>query len=162
MDILSVLEISFALTNSVLIYAPLAPLILPLGALAFELLRWGYYYVILYTGNTLVETEGRVYLRAVLQLFVAIYTVLFCFIGLFALNFIETRSVHSTLQVALLVMTLLVTIAFHHRIPKLYGPLFEHTAIHVETEDTVRTGTTLCAAQEAQSIVKRAQVHTRN
>lgn len=114
---------------TVLIYAPLAPLILPVGTAAFALTWWGYRYVILYTGFSEVETEGRLYFHAVKQLSNALYTIALCLAGLFALNFLETRSVHSALQAICTGLILARSVASHHRAFALHAPLLEHAAI---------------------------------
>lgn len=117
------------LTTLVLIYAPLAPLIIPLGAMAFAMFYCGARYTVLCTGLVSIETGGRLYLRALQHLCVAMYTGALCLGGLLVLNFVHTRSIHSLLQTLLTLAVLFHEFSFSYRLSSLYGPLLEHAAI---------------------------------
>lgn len=119
-----------------IVFAPLAPLILPLATLAYALIWVSHRYQILYVGQTLITTEGQMYLPAVSHLFTAVYTLELCFLGLFVLGVIDTHSVHSILQSISMVVLLLITPAAQRRLPTLYRPLFEHGAIWARQELT--------------------------
>lgn len=119
-----------------MIFAPLAPIILPVATIAFGLIRWVYCYLVLFTACTGVETGGQLYLRGVTQLFWALYIVSLYFAGLFTLIFVNTLSIHSAVQVVAMLMTLLTTAVFHFRIAVVYSPLFSHVAICEGMEET--------------------------
>ncbi|KAI5459764.1 hypothetical protein BGZ63DRAFT_359976 [Mariannaea sp. PMI_226] len=67
-------------------YAVIAPLILFWSTLAMGLFYLAYRYNVLFVTDTVIDTRGLIYPRALKQLFVGIYLAEVCMVGLFAVS----------------------------------------------------------------------------
>lgn len=74
------------LTLSALCYACIAPLVLGFAAIGLYLFYFAHRYDLLFVSNEQVDTQGRLYPRALQQLFVGLYVAEGCLIGLFAIG----------------------------------------------------------------------------
>jgi hypothetical protein len=90
-----------------IIFSLLSPLILPIGLLTFKVFLILYSYQATYVLESDKETSGLLYWEAVNYLFVGIYTMDLCLIGLFALQ----NAVGPTIMAA----TLLLGVAMVHK-----------------------------------------------
>jgi calcium permeable stress-gated cation channel len=121
------------LRAKVIIYAVLAPLILPLACVAFSLFWLLYRYLLLYMSQTDVETDGRTYPTALFQLMTGVYTCELCLLGLLFLQGSGTRQPMYFAQAATMAAIFLLTCAAHQVIRSWYGPLLELTDFRLET-----------------------------
>jgi len=103
-------------------------------------------YDYLFVYNVPHDTKGRMYARALQQLFVGLYLAALCMIGLFALDLGSNSSAGRTLGPLILVVILLVfTILFHLYINQRLHPLMhylpttvmEERRAHAPVDDTV-------------------------
>lgn len=105
-----------------MIYALLAPLILPISVLAFGTALICFRYKLLYTSDSLVDNGGLHYFNAVFQLFWGVITSELCLLGLFILKISPTHLGHDVGQIVLLSLTLFSTIQYRKFLQHIYGP----------------------------------------
>lgn len=105
-----------------MIYALLAPLILPISFLAFGTVLICFRYKLLYTSNTLVDHGGLHYFHAIFQLFWGVITSELCLLGLFILKISPTHLGHDVGQIVLLSLTLFSTIQYRKFLRHVYEP----------------------------------------
>jgi len=92
-------------------------------------------YDFLFVYNVPYDTKGRMYARALQQLFVGLYLAALCMIGLFALDLGKSSSAGRTLgPLVLLVILLVVTALFHLYINQRLYPLMQYLPTSVMEE----------------------------
>jgi hypothetical protein len=127
---------SYFPNNLVIIYSLLMPLILPIAALTCAMLRFCFRYAFLYTAYITVDTSGRLYFRAILNLYWGIITMELALLGLFLLK-VDPNSLRNDLgQISVLLLTILGTIQYQRSIQRFYQPLIR------DYEAVSRQGTT--------------------
>ena len=97
---------------TVITYAPVAPLILPIGALAFGLLWGTYRYFFLYVAERTGNSGGQFYLQALSQLFLGLWTQHASAIGLLILGSTTNLSTVLIINVVLRVLVLFISILY--------------------------------------------------
>jgi len=108
---------------AVIVYAPIAPIILPIGLTTFGCFWIVYRYGFLYLKARQVQTGGLLYLKALFQLFIGMYTMELCVLGLFLLardadgNFACIP--HSVIMGCVLALTAII----HHLLRRKFLPL---------------------------------------
>jgi hypothetical protein len=107
----------------------MAPLILPLAALAFGIFWWIHCYLIVYVTSTEPESNGQAFWLAVEQLFVGLYFLEVGFTGLFLLIITTNQIAHPLLQSMCMVVMTAATILVHLRLRSLYLPVFHIAAV---------------------------------
>lgn len=100
----------------VIIYAPLAPLILPLGATVFGMLWFIQRYYFIYVARAASHCCGEMHLQMLSQLFLALYTSLACPIGLIFLSQPAPRLLVGALNAAVRVGTLILSFLCHRQL----------------------------------------------
>ncbi|KAK3192129.1 phosphate metabolism protein 7 [Lecanicillium sp. MT-2017a] len=123
-------------TNIVVIgitYSVIAPLILVWATIGLFLFYIAFRYNILYVSNTTVDTKGRIYPRALKQLFVGVYLGEICMVGLFAVSKAAGPAV-------LMVVFLVFTILYNITLLKTFSPLIDGLPVSLEAEDNHSAG----------------------
>ena len=67
-------------------YAVVAPLVLGFAGIGLYFFYFAYRYNLMFVANATIDTKGRIYPRALQQLFVGLYVAEVCLIGLFAIS----------------------------------------------------------------------------
>ncbi|ROT40740.1 DUF221-domain-containing protein [Sodiomyces alkalinus F11] len=124
----SVLPIYTTISVISIVYAVIAPLMLFWSSLGIFLFYLAYRYNILFVTDTIVDTRGLIYPRALKQLFAGVYLAEICMVGLFAVSQAFGPLV---LMVAFLVFTLL----FHLTISKVLDPLLYNLPRSLQVEE---------------------------
>ena len=102
------------------------PLILPIAAITCGALRLCFRYVLLYTARITVDTGGRLYFRAIFDLYWGIITMELTILGLFLLK-IDPSSLRDDLgQISILLLTIFCTVQYQQSIKSFYKPLIRH------------------------------------
>jgi Calcium-dependent channel, 7TM region, putative phosphate/Extracellular tail, of 10TM putative phosphate transporter len=100
-------------------------LILIIGASAFGcfwlIFRYNFFYIL----KPEVSVGGRLYPRALFQLFTGLYVLEICLIGLFALIRDGHESPACLSQAGAMIAVLILTVLFHRQLQKVFCPLFE-------------------------------------
>jgi hypothetical protein len=102
-------------------YAVIAPLVLGFATVGMGLIYLAYRYNMLYVHNTVIDTKGACYARALQQLMVGVYLAELCLLGLFGIG-IGSRTT-AVGPVVLQVILIVATIVFHVMLRKKLGPL---------------------------------------
>lgn len=97
-----------------MIYAPIAPLILPIGALRFALFWCCYRYYFLCIGRGLGHCRGQIHLQMPSQTFWGIYTQQACTIGLLGIAGWADQSTTALVHLALRIACFVGTVWLHH------------------------------------------------
>lgn len=114
-------------------YAIIAPLVLLFAAVGLYLFYLAYRYNLLYVSNVDIDTKGRVYPRALQQIFVGLYIAEGCLIGLFA---IATGSSRGALgPMVLMIIFLIFTILYHMALNTSLDPLIRYLPKSLEAEE---------------------------
>ncbi|KAI7558373.1 hypothetical protein KC319_g22794, partial [Hortaea werneckii] len=92
-------------------YAAVAPLVLGFATIGLSLFYFAYRYNILFVSTSSVDTKGRVYPRALQQIFVGIYIAEGCLIGLFA---IASGASKGAIGPLVLMIIMVVATALYH------------------------------------------------
>ena len=107
-------------------YSVIAPLILPFGAVTFGLIFFVFRYNLLYVSAFPYDTGGRLYPTALKQLFVGIYMMELCLIGLF-LSIRDDRSVFTGISQAVIMMIAMVsTIIYQLLLRNIFASILQY------------------------------------
>ncbi|KAK7420068.1 phosphate metabolism protein 7 [Neonectria punicea] len=109
-------------------YSVIAPLMLFWSSLGMGLFYLAYRYNILFVTDTVIDTHGLIYPRALKQLFVGIYLAEICMIGLFVVSKAAGPAV-------LMVLFLVFTILYQITISKALDPLLYSLPRSLEVEE---------------------------
>jgi hypothetical protein len=123
-------------TNIVVVsitYAVIAPFILIWATIGLFLFYVAFRYNILYVANVSIDTKGRIYPRALKQLFVGVYLGEICMVGLFAVSKAAGPAV-------LMFVFLVFTILFNITLLKTFSPLIDGLPSSLEAEDNHNAG----------------------
>lgn len=114
-------------------YAIIAPLVLLFAAIGLYLFYLAYRYNLLYVAAANIDTKGRVYPRALQQVFVGLYIAEGCLVGLFAL---ATGSSRGALGPMILMIILLIFTALYHlALNAALEPLINYLPKSLEAEE---------------------------
>lgn len=95
-------------------YACIAPLVLGFAVIGLTFFWVAIKYEFLYVYDVPHDTKGRMYVRALQQVFVGLYLAELCMIGLFSLSLGDSSSKGRTLGPLILLVILLVITALYH------------------------------------------------
>ena len=115
--------------QSVLIYALLAPLILPLSFISFGIMLASFRHRMLYTAYIPFDNGGIHYFYAVFNLFWGIITAEICYLGLFVLKIDSAHYAHDAGQIALITLALFLTLQYRAFLQGLYNPLMRNLGV---------------------------------
>jgi hypothetical protein len=126
-----------------LIYSVIAPLILIFNVVAFGLFWFAYRYTTLYVTKFSFDTGGLLFPNAINQLFVGLYFLELCLVGLF---FLATNTDGSgnaygspcAPQAVIMIIVLLLTAIYQWLLNKDFGPLFRYLPITLEDDAVIR------------------------
>jgi hypothetical protein len=117
-----------------IIYSIIAPLILVFMLFIFSLFWVVYRFNILYVNAQQTDTGGRLFPVAINQLFVGMYFLELCLVGLFFTLTDGTSFVQGGIMVAMLVITAVYQILLN----RAFAPFFEYLPITLEDEAVMR------------------------
>ncbi|KAL6714672.1 hypothetical protein ACLMJK_008097 [Lecanora helva] len=127
-----------------IIYSVISPLILVFCIITFSLFWLVYRYNTLYVTKFRFDTGGLLYPAAINQLFVGLYFMELCLIGLFLLvqeTDSEGKVLQSTAckaQAVIMTVVLIFTVMFQWLLNKAFAPLFRYLPITLEDEAVER------------------------
>jgi MFS family permease len=114
-------------------YAIIAPLVLLFAAAGLFLFYQVYKYQLLYAANADIDTKGRVYARALQQIFVGLYIAEGCLIGLFAIN--TGSSIGALGPLILMIIFMAFTALYHMSLNAALQPLINYLPKSLEAEE---------------------------
>jgi len=114
-------------------YAIIAPLVLLFAAVGLYLFYLAYRYNLLYVSNANIDTKGRVYPRALQQVFVGLYIAEGCLIGLFAIA--TGSSVGALGPLVLMIIFMVFTALYHLSLNAALEPLINYLPKSLEAEE---------------------------
>ncbi|KAK5165486.1 phosphate metabolism protein 7 [Saxophila tyrrhenica] len=114
-------------------YAAIAPLVLGFAAIGLYFFYFAYRYNLMFVSNSNIDTKGRIYPRALQQLFVGLYVAELCLIGLFA---IATRtSVVALGPMILMILFLVFTALYQMALNNALTPLLTYLPKSMDAEE---------------------------
>ncbi len=109
-----------------LAYSIIAPLILLISAITFGLFWFAFRYNLLYVSASPYDTGGRLYPTALKQLFMGIYMMELCLIGLF-LSIRNDRDFLTGIgQAVIMIIATVATLAYQLLLERLFAPVLDH------------------------------------
>ncbi|KAK5108978.1 hypothetical protein LTR62_007612 [Meristemomyces frigidus] len=114
-------------------YAAIAPLVLGFAAVGLGFFYFAYRYNLLFVSNANVDTKGRVYPRALQQVFVGIYLAEACLIGLFAIGSGKSKGAIGPL--ILMIFMLIFTILYQGCLNAALTPLIDFLPRNLAAEE---------------------------
>jgi hypothetical protein len=114
-------------------YAIIAPLVLIFAAGGLYLFYLAYRYNLLYVSNANIDTKGRVYPRALQQVFVGLYIAEGCLIGLFAIA--TGSSIGALGPLVLMIIFMVFTALYHLSLNAALEPLINYLPKSLEAEE---------------------------
>lgn len=125
------------LTNLALCYAIIAPLVLGFAAIGLYFFYLAHRYDLLFVSNSTIDTQGRLYPRALMHLFIGLYVAEVCLIGLFA---IATGSgVGAIGPLILMIIFLVFTVVYHMSLSAALKPLIDYLPKSLVAEQGLAT-----------------------
>lgn len=150
-----------------LCYAAIAPLVMGFAAIGLYLFYFAYRYNLMFVSNANIDTKGRIYPRALQQLFVGLYIAEICLIGLFAIATGHSRGALGPLilMILFLIFTALYNIALNSALDPLLNYLPKSLDAEerglVEAERNAASGEPVDPEKAAVIIPKEATPHKR-
>ncbi|KAK3116217.1 phosphate metabolism protein 7 [Teratosphaeriaceae sp. CCFEE 6253] len=114
-------------------YAAIAPLVLGFAAIGLFLFYVAYRYNLLFVSNAQVDTKGRVYPRALQQVFVGIYIAEGCLIGLFAIG--VAKSIGALGPLILMILMMVFTALYQVSLNAALTPLIDYLPKTIDAEE---------------------------
>ena len=114
-------------------YAAIAPLVLGFAAIGLYLFYFAFRYNLMFVSNVDIDTKGKIYPRALQQLFVGLYVAEFCLIGLFAIA--SGSSVGAVGPLILMIIMLVFTALYQLSLNAALGPLIDYLPRSMEAEE---------------------------
>lgn len=114
-------------------YAAIAPLVLGFATIGLAFFYFAYRYNLLFVSNERVDTKGRIYPRALQQLFVGVYIAEACLIGLFAIASGASKGAIGPL--VLMILTLVFTALYHVSLNAALEPLVNYLPKSLAAEE---------------------------
>ncbi|WPH04630.1 Hypothetical protein R9X50_00752300 [Acrodontium crateriforme] len=121
-----------------IIYSILAPLVTGFAVLGLSLFYLAYKYNLLFVYNIDIDTKGRVYPRALQQLFVGLYVAEVTLIGLFAVSIGGAAEHHPKGAIGpliLMIIMLVFTALYQSGMNSALSPLVEYLPTSIEAEE---------------------------
>lgn len=115
-------------------YACIAPLVLIFAAIGLYFFYFAFKYNFLYVSNLNIDTKGRVYPRALQQVFVGIYIAELCLVGLFAIA-MGSSPQGAIGPLILMILLLIFTALYNISLNSALGPLIEYLPKTLEYEE---------------------------
>lgn len=114
-------------------YAAIAPLVLGFAAIGLYFFYFVYRYNLMFVANANIDTKGRVYPRALQQIFVGLYVAEVCLIGLFAIA--TGTSIGALGPLILMVLMLIGTVLYQIALNAALGPLINYLPKSLDAEE---------------------------
>lgn len=114
-------------------YAIVAPLVLLFAAIGLYLFYLAFRYNLLFVNNAQIDTQGRVYPKALGHLFVGIYISEVCIIGLFAIGCGAGKGAIGPL--ILMILFLVFTVVYHGALNSALKPCIDYLPKSLEAEE---------------------------
>ncbi|GAB7355940.1 hypothetical protein MBLNU459_g6577t1 [Dothideomycetes sp. NU459] len=135
-------------------YSCIAPLVMIFAAIGLYFFYLAYRYNFLYVSNANIDTKGRVYPRALQQIFVGLYVAEGCLIGLFAIA--TGTSVGALGPLILMIIFLIFTALYHISLNAALAPLIEFLPKSLESEERRLFEEEMAAEAEEKGEVRHA------
>ncbi|KAK9463000.1 uncharacterized protein V1516DRAFT_689876 [Lipomyces oligophaga] len=115
-----------------IVYAIISPLIIPMSLIAFILFYIAYRYEFMFCNYNPIDSSGLFFPRAINQLFVGIYVMELCLIGLFFL--VRDSELHATCtpQAIIMIVLFFATLVYQYLLNRSMGPLLTFLPISLE------------------------------
>ncbi|KAK0880099.1 phosphate metabolism protein 7 [Friedmanniomyces endolithicus] len=114
-------------------YAAIAPLVLGFAAIGLYLFYIAYRYNLLFVTDASVDTKGRVYPRALQQIFVGLYLAEACLIGLFGIGL--GKSIGALGPMILMILMLVFTVLYQSSLNAALTPLIDYLPKTIDAEE---------------------------
>ncbi|KAK0893856.1 phosphate metabolism protein 7 [Friedmanniomyces endolithicus] len=114
-------------------YAAIAPLVLGFAAIGLFLFYIAYRYNLLFVTDASVDTKGRVYPRALQQIFVGLYLAEACLIGLFGIGL--GKSIGALGPMILMILMLVFTVLYQSSLNAALTPLIDYLPKTIDAEE---------------------------
>jgi hypothetical protein len=114
-------------------YAAIAPLVLGFAAVGLYLFYFAYRYNLMFVSNSTIDTKGRIYPRALQQLFVGLYVAELCLIGLFAIA--TGSSIGALGPLIMMIMFLVFTALYQIALNSALSPLLTYLPKSMDAEE---------------------------
>ena len=121
------------LTFAAICYAVVAPLVLLFAAIGLYFFYFAYRYNLMFKLNADIDTKGRVYPRALQQIFVGLYVAEVCLIGLFAIG--TSSSIGALGPLIMMILCLIFTVLYHGSLNTALKPLIDYLPKSLEAEE---------------------------
>ena len=122
-----------SLTSVAITYSMIAPLVMGFATIGLYLFYFAYRYNMLYVSNANIDTQGKVYVRALQQLTVGCYLMVVCMIGLFAIGTAKEQIAVGPL--VLMIILLIFMILYHISLNNAMEPLVNYLPKNLEAEE---------------------------
>lgn len=114
-------------------YAAIAPLVLGFAAIGLSFFYFAYRYNLLFVSDANVDTKGRVYPRALQQVFVGLYVAEVCLIGLFAIA--TASSIGALGPLIMMILMLIFTALYQISLNTALTPLINYLPKSLDAEE---------------------------
>jgi calcium permeable stress-gated cation channel len=116
----------------------LSPLLLVFNIITFTLFWFAHRYNALYVNRYRLDTGGLLFPRAVNQLFVGLYTMELCLVGLFLLQR-DAKNKAATIPHAIIMLVVFgLTILYQYMLRRSFSPLYQYMPITLEDDAVLR------------------------
>ncbi|KAH8705436.1 putative DUF221 domain protein [Talaromyces proteolyticus] len=114
-------------------YSIIAPLVLGFATIGLYLFYFAFRYNFLYVSNSNIDTQGKIYPRALQHLLVGCYLAMICLIGLFAIAAADQPV--GTGPLVLMIIFLIFAILYHVSLNSALEPLINYLPKNLEAEE---------------------------
>lgn len=114
-------------------YSIIAPLVMGFATVGLYLFYFAFRYELLYVSNANIDTQGRIYPRALQHLLVGCYLAIVCLIGLFAIAAADQPI--GTGPLVLMIIFLIFAILYHVSLNSALEPLLNYLPKNLEAEE---------------------------
>lgn len=114
-------------------YSCIAPLVLIFAAIGLYFFYFAFRYNLMFVSNADVDTKGRIYPRALQQIFVGLYIAEVCLIGLFAIATGQSRGALGPL--ILMILMLIFTALYNVALKSALDPLLTYLPKSLDAEE---------------------------
>lgn len=121
-----------------IIFSTIAPLIMVFNLIVFSVYWVAQRYNVIYVYRFQLDTGGLLFPTAVNQLFVGIYTLEICLIGLFLLVRDESQNAAAIPQAVIMIVALVCTALYQWLLNDAFRPLFRYLPITLEDDAVIR------------------------
>lgn len=114
-------------------YSAIAPLVLGFASIGIYLFYFAYRYNLLYVANASIDTQGRIYSRALQHTLVGCYLSAVCLIGLFAIG--SAGRAIAAAPLILMIIFLVFMVLYHVALNDALSPLLNYLPKNLESEE---------------------------